>query len=78
MTLAVGHDASATVIRPDGGSPSQAQRRDVRLGVPCGAPLAGIGAGVLTAFAGHPAPEAVLLGIGVTAGAIKFADWLIR
>ncbi|WP_020421179.1 hypothetical protein [Amycolatopsis sp. ATCC 39116] len=40
--------------------------------------LAGTGAAVLTCLAGHRGAEAVLIGLGVLAAAIKFFHWLIR
>jgi hypothetical protein len=40
--------------------------------------VSGIGAAVLTALAGHSGYEAALIGIGTTAAAIKFFDWLIQ
>jgi hypothetical protein len=40
--------------------------------------LVGIGAGVLTALAGHPGFEAALVGVGALGGATKFFHWLIN
>lgn len=39
--------------------------------------LSGVGAGVLAALAGQPPAGAALIGIGTTAAAIRFFDWLI-
>ena len=39
--------------------------------------LVGIGAGVLTVWAGAPAPYGVLVGAGTLAAAVKFFDWLV-
>jgi hypothetical protein len=40
--------------------------------------LTGTGAGLLAYFASHAAAEAVLVGGGATAAAIRFFHWLIR
>jgi predicted lysophospholipase L1 biosynthesis ABC-type transport system permease subunit len=41
------------------------------------ATLSGVAAGVLTYLSGQPTATAILLGLGVGAGAVKFFDWLI-
>jgi hypothetical protein len=39
--------------------------------------LAGVGAAVLTALAGHSGFEAALVGLGAFIGGVKFFHWLI-
>jgi hypothetical protein len=40
--------------------------------------LSGIGAAVLTALSGRSVYEAILIGLGTTAVAVKFFHWLIQ